>query len=201
MSIDSGRIKKVALPVLLSTLTLLAASHGFASEGGAVHHPDGAAQLKDFGWRAVNFIVLAAIVVWALVKVNVKGALADRRMQIEKGLADAEEARAMAEAKLQEYNQRLEQATQEIAAFQAASLVEVERERERIIAEANHSAERIIAQAAESAEQEILKARARLQAEAGRLAVEIAAGKLAVAVTKEDHDRFVGEYLDKVVKL
>lgn len=200
MSIDSGRIKKVALPVLLSAVTLLAASHGFASEGGA-HHPDGAAQLKDFGWRVLNFIVLAAIVVWALVKVNVKGALADRRMQIEKGLADAEEARAVAEAKLQEYNQRLEQATQEIAAFQAASLVEVERERERIIAEAKHSAERIIAQAAESAEQETLKARARLQAEAGRLAVEIAAGKLAVAVTKEDHDRFVGEYLDKVVKL
>ena len=46
-----------------------------------------------------------------------------------------------------------------------------------------------------------LKARAELRAEAARLAVEIATGKLTGAIQKADHDRFVGEYLDKVVQI
>ena len=46
-----------------------------------------------------------------------------------------------------------------------------------------------------------MKARAELRAEAGRLAVELAGGKLAGAIQKADHDRFIAEYLDKVVQL
>ena len=71
----------------------------------------------------------------------------------------------------------------------------------RVPAEANSAAEKIVAQAALSAEQETVKARNELRAEAARLAVEIATGKLTGAIQKNDHDRFVGEYLDKVVQI
>ena len=105
----SDRSLKIAFPLALTAVLILAAS-GFASEGGeGAHHAGSAAQLKDFGWRVFNFILLAAIIGWALGKANVKGALADRSAQIEKSLKEAQDAKTAAEAKLQEYGAKLRQ--------------------------------------------------------------------------------------------
>jgi F-type H+-transporting ATPase subunit b len=157
--------------------------------------------MKDFGWRVFDFAVLVAIIVWGLKKGNVKGTLAERQAQIERSLKDAEQGRAAAEAKLAEYSAKLDQASKEIDELHAAIIREGEQEKERIIGEARKAAEKIALQASQSAEQETIKARAELRAEAARLAVEIAAGKLGSAIRKADHDRFVGEYLDKVVQI
>lgn len=198
----SVRTKKIAFSLGCIALIVLAASVGFANEGGeGAHHVDKGAQLKDLGWRVLNFAVLIGILVWALKKANVKGTLAERQNQIEKDLKDAEAARDAAEAKLAEYGRKLDQASKEIDELHAAIIREGEQEKVRIIAEAKSAAEKIIAQAALSAEQETLKARNELRAEAARLAVEIATGKLTGAIQKNDHDRFVGEYLDKVVQI
>lgn len=198
----SDRTFKIAYPLAVTAVLILAVSLGFASEGGAgAQHAGSAAQLKDFGWRVFNFIVLAAIIGWALGKANVKGALADRSAQIEKSLKEAQDAKTAAEAKLRECVAKLDQAGKEIDEIYASIIREAEHEKEKIIAEARQAAEKIAAQAVLSAGQEVLKARASLQAEAGRLAVELATGKLITAVTLADHDRFVGEYLDKVEQL
>jgi F-type H+-transporting ATPase subunit b len=198
----SDRTKKIALSLAYIAVIILAATVGFASEGGGgAHHPDSGAQMKDFGWRVLNFVVLFGILWFALKKADVKGSLAARQTQIEKDLKDAQEGRAAAEAKLAEYSGKLSQATQEIDELQAAIIREGEQEKERIIAEAKIAAQKIAAQASQSAEQETVKARAELRAEAARLAVEIATGKLTGAIQKADHDRFVGEYLDKVVQI
>lgn len=198
----SERSKKIALSALPVAALILLAVCSFASEGGeGAHHADhAAAQMKDFGWRAFDFAVLIAILVWAMKKANVKGSLADRQAQIEKSLEDAQAAKTAAEAKLAEYSGKLDRATKEIDEIHAAIVREGEQEKERIIAEARKAAEKIALQAAQSAEQETVKARAELRAEAARLAVEIATGKLTGAIQKADHDRFVGEYLDKVVQ-
>ena len=198
----SARTKKIIFSLAYIAAILLAASAGFASEGGGgAHAVDKGAQLKDLGWRVLNFVVLLGILGFALKKADVKGSLAARQTQIEKDLKDAQEGQAAAEAKLTEYRSRLEQATKEIDELQAAIIREGEQEKERIIAEARIAAQKIAAQAAQSAEQETVKARAELRAEAARLAVEIATGKLTGAIQKADHDRFVGEYLDKVVQI
>ena len=203
MNIVTDRSKKNIVTLAYIAALILVASVGFASEGGeGAHHVDhAAAQMKDFYWRVLNFAVLIGIVVWALKKANVKGALAARQADIEKSLKDAEAARDAAEAKLREYSIKLDQAAKEIDEHHAAIVREGEQEKSRIIAEANVAAEKIVAQAALSAEQETVKARNELRAEAARLAVEIATGKLTGAVQKNDHDRFVGEYLDKVVQI
>ena len=185
-------------------MIVLAASAGFASEGGGgggAHHADKGPQLKDLGWRVLNFVVLLGILGFALKKADVKGSLAARQTQIETDLKEAREGRAAAEAKLSEYRGKLEQAAKEIDEIKAAIVREGEHEKERIIAEAKKAAEKIVAQAALSAEQETVKARSELRAEAARLAVQIATGKLTGAIQKADHDRFVGEYLDKVVQI
>jgi F-type H+-transporting ATPase subunit b len=202
MLMESDRTKKIALFLAYIAVIILAASAGYASEGGGgAHHPDSGAQMKDFGWRVLNFAVLVGILWFALKKADVKGSLAARQNQIEKDLKDAQEGRAAAEAKLAEYSGKLSQATKEIDELQAAIIREGEQEKERIIAEARVAAQKIAAQAAQSAELETVKARAELRAEAARLAVEIATGKLTGAIQKADHDRFVGEYLDKVVQI
>lgn len=202
MCMVSDRSKKIIVTLAYVSAIVMLASVGFASEGGeGAHHVDSGAQLKDFGWRVLNFAVLAGIIVWALKKADVKGSLAARQADIEKSLKDAETARDAAEAKLREYSVRLDQASKEIDELHAAIVREGEQEKSRIIAEANSAAEKIVAQAALSAEQETVKARNELRAEAARLAVEIATGKLTGAIQKNDHDRFVGEYLDKVVQI
>jgi F-type H+-transporting ATPase subunit b len=202
MSIVTDRSKKILVPLAYISAIVLLASTGFASEGGeGAHHVDNAAQMKDFGWRVLNFAVLLGIIVWALKKADLKGSLAARQAEIGKSLKDAEAARDAAEAKLREYSVKLDQASKEIDELHAAIIREGEQEKSRIIAEANSAAEKIVAQAALSAEQETVKARNELRAEAARLAVEIATGKLTGAIQKNDHDRFVGEYLDKVVQI
>lgn len=202
MKMVSDRSKKIIFTLAYVSAIVLLASTGFASEaGGGAHHPDSGAQMKDFGWRVLNFAVLAGIIIWALKKADVRGSLAARQADIEKSLKDAESARDAAEAKLREYSVKLDQAAKEIDELHAAIIREGEQEKSRIIAEANNAAEKIVDQAALSAEQETVKARNELRAEAARLAVELAAGKLTGSIQKNDHDRFVGEYLDKVVQI
>lgn len=202
MSLVSGRSKKIIFTFAYVAAIVLLASAGFASEGGeGAHHVDSAAQMKDFGWRVLNFAVLVGIIVWALKKADVRGSLAARQAGIEKSLKDAEAARDAAEAKLREYSVKLDQAAKEIDELHDAIIREGEQEKSRIIAEANSAAVKIVAQAALSAEQETVKACNELRAEAARLAVDIATGKLTGAIRKNDHDRFVGEYLDKVVQI
>jgi F-type H+-transporting ATPase subunit b len=202
----SERLYGQHLPVIITLATCLLlvglAAAGFASEGGeGTHHVDTAKQLKDFGWRVLDFAVLVAIAVWALKKANVKGSLADRQTGIAKALQDAVEARQAAEKKHAEYSDKLARASKEIDEIQAAIRKEGELEKERIIAEAKASAERIREQAAQAADQEVLKARAELREEAVRLAVQLAEQSLREKIDKKDQDRLVGEYLTKVVEL
>jgi F-type H+-transporting ATPase subunit b len=198
----SDQSRKITLSLAYMAVIILCANFGFASEGGGgAHQPDSGAQMKDFIWRVINFAVLVGILWFALKKADVKGSLAARQVEIEKSLKDAETRRDAAEAKLREYSGKLDQASKEIEELHAAIIREGEQEKGRIVAEAKIAAEKIIAQAALSAEQETLKARSELRAEAARLAVEIATGKLTASIQKADHDRFVGEYLDKVVQI
>ena len=181
-------------------LTVVLAANGFAQESGG-HHADTGAQMKDFMWRCIDFAALVVIAVWGIKKADVKGSLAARRSGIERTLLEAEEARAAAEKKFQEYSVRLDQANKEIEEISINMKREGELEKERIIAEAKVAADRIKAQAETAAAQEVLKAKSELRAEAAKLAVELAEQKIAKNITKGDQDKLVGEYISKVVTL
>jgi F-type H+-transporting ATPase subunit b len=177
---------------------LISAKTGLAAE--TAHHADTHALVKDFAYRLFNFALLAGILIWALKKGNVKGLLAARRTEVAKVLREAEEAREEAERKLVEYSEKLEKATREIDEIFAAIKQEGEAEKARIIQEAKAAAERIRQQAKVATHQEIQQARASLQAETARLAVQLAKTTLQESVTRNDQDRFVDEYLSKVVE-
>ncbi len=185
-------------------LLLLAglAAIGFASEGAeGSHNSHAALQMKDLAWRTLNFALLAALVIWIIKKFKVGQLLADRRAGIEKALQEAVKAREAAEKKYAEYSDKLSRATKEIDEIYASIKKEGELEKERIIAEARVSAEKIKQQAEQTAAREVLKARAELQAEAARLALQLAEQTLREKVGKDDQNRLVGEYLTKVVEL
>jgi len=170
----------------------------FAAEGGeAAHHAVSAVQLKDFGWRLLNFSIIFALLAWAVKKANVKGLLASRQEAVRKALEDAAEAREAAEEKYLEYSEKLETASQEIDEIYAAIKRETAAEKERILAEARATAERIREQAAASSRQEVQKAMTELREEAARLSVELAARTLGEKVGAGDQDRFLREFIDE----
>ena len=184
---------------LLGTVALALASGGEGGHGGG--HGGGAAQVMDLIWRCINFAILIVILVWALKKSNVKGMLANRSETIAKALAEAEEAKAAAERKFAEYNDKLARANQEIAEIQSAIRAEGQAEKERIVAEAQATATKIMEQAQKTAEQEVFKARQELRQEAARLAVQLAEQSLKEKIVADDQNRLVSEYLTKVVEL
>ena len=197
-----GWIRPVLITVAVSLLLVGLAATGFASEGAeGAHHPDSGAVLKDFGWRLLNFALLAALVVWIIKKAKVKDLLAGRQAAIEKALREAVDARNAAEKKSAEYSEKLSKATKEIDEIYASIKREGELEKERIIAEAKVSADKIREQAEQTAAREVLKARSELRAEAARLAVQLAEQNLREKVGNDDQNRLVGEYLNKVVEL
>ncbi|MHC1697092.1 MAG: hypothetical protein AB9919_03305 [Geobacteraceae bacterium] len=171
---------------------------GLAAE--TVQHAESGAQLKDFLYRLFNFALLAGLLIWALKKAKVGELLATRRAEVAKTLREAEEIREEAERKLAEYSEKLEKASREIDEIYAAIKQEGEAEKNRIIQEAQEAAERIRTHAQFAAHQEIQQATARLQAETARLAVQLATASLKESVTRDDQDRFVDEYLTKVVE-
>ena len=196
--------KPVVMTGVQIILLVLLAGFGFANEGGGEAHGGGhggAAQWKDFMWRCIDFAALMLIVVWGVKKAEMKKALADRQVAIDKALREADEIRSSAEKKFAEYNERLAQANKEAEELQKNIREEGLVEKSRIVAEAAITAEKIKAQARAMADQEIVRARTELREEASRLAVQLAEQTLKGSIRIEDQDRLVGEYLTKVVDL
>lgn len=198
----NGVIRPVFIAAAVTLLLAGLAAAGYCAEGGeGVHASHAVLQMKDFGWRVLNFAMLAAILIWGMKKAKVGTLLADRQAGIEKALKEAVQAREAAEKKSAEYSEKLAKATKEIDEIYASIKKEGELEKERIIAEAKVSAEKIKEQAEQTAAREVLKARAELRGEAARLAVQLAEENLKQKVGNDDQNRLVGEYLNKVVEL
>ena len=171
-----------------------------AAGGGGEHHVDSGVILKDFIWRCVNFAVMAGLLGYFVSK-PIRNGLQNRRAEIEKALADANAARAAAEAKAREYQEKLAKAAAEIDTIYAAIRREGELERDRILASATEMAAKIEQEADSKAASAVARARAELRAEAARLAVELAEELLSKNVTAADQKRLVDEYMQKVGEL
>ena len=197
MSMTQKRIVRV-----LSALALVALSAAVvcAESGGGGTHANSGAVLKDFGWRVLDFGLMAILLIYLLAK-PIRNGLAGRREGIEKALNDAVAAREAAEAKFVEYDVKLTKAAAEIEEMSAAIRHEGELERERILANAHEMAQKITAEAEKTAESEILRARTELRQEASRLAIVLAEELLKKQINTADQQRLVNEYVSKVGEL
>ena len=183
---------------LLLSIFILVPAAAFAAGGGG--HADSGAVLKDFLYRCFNFALMAGLLAYFVTKPIRKG-LKGRTEEIEKTLADAEAAKAAAEAKHKEYSEKLAKATEEIAGITEAIRREGELERDKIIAAAKDMADKIEREADNKAAGVVAKARIELREEASRLAVELAEDMLKKQVSADDQKRLVEEYMQKMGEL
>jgi F-type H+-transporting ATPase subunit b len=184
---------KVCKALLLLVLVLFPVA-AFAAGGG---HADSGAILKDFIYRCFNFALMVGLLGYFVTKPIRKG-LKSRTEEIEKTLADAQEAKEAAEAKHREYSEKLAQATKEIENIAATIRREGELERDKIIAAAKDMATKIEQEAENKAAGVVASARAELREEASSLAVELAEELLKKQVSADDQKRLVDEYMQKV---
>ncbi|PLX97708.1 MAG: ATP synthase F0 subunit B [Desulfuromonas sp.] len=185
------------LPVALLAV-LLTVTTAFAAGGGG--HADGGALLKDFIYRCIAFAMTFGIIFY-FVRKPAMNALKGRKESIAQQLEEAKQAREDAEAKFAEYDEKLNKAEAEIEQIAAELKKEGEIERDKIIASAGEQAEKIKNEAEKSAAFEIARARAELQQEAARLAVELAEELLKKNVNDKDKSNMVDEYMKKVGEL
>lgn len=182
----------VVTGLILMPAVVLASSAGGHADSGVI--------LKDFAYRSFNFALMVALLAYFVTK-PVRNGLKKRTAEIEKTLADAQAAKAAAEAKHLEYSEKLARATEEIAGITASIRREGELERDKIVSAAKEMAVKIEREAENKASGVVAKARAELREEAASLAVELAEELLKNQVSADDQKRLVDEYMQKVGEL
>ncbi|MFA6411967.1 MAG: ATP synthase F0 subunit B [Syntrophales bacterium] len=197
---DIKRIQLVKSILLASLMVLLTGVAVYAAGGGEGHaSPEEQKKtLIDFGYRVLNFAILAGFLWWMSAK-KIKEFFAGRRNEIKTSLDQALVAKEDAEKKFKEYAAKLEKATEEIDGIAEMIKVQGEAEKEKLIEEARKAAVKIEEDTKARMEQEFSNARNQLRAEAAQLSVQMAEELLRRNITITDHEHMVKDYLDKVV--
>jgi len=152
---------------------------------------------REFQGTLINFIVLVGLIAWVIRK---KGnpALAARRAEVEKELAEAQHLRAEAEKRHMETAMRLEKLDQEMVEIRGEMIKAGEAERDRIVEQAEEKAARIRKDTAFLIEQQIKQLRKDLTQQAANAAVIAAQELLQERTTDADQDQLAEAYLNRL---
>jgi F-type H+-transporting ATPase subunit b len=152
---------------------------------------------REFQGAIINFIVLVGLIAWVIRK---KGnpALAARRAEVAKELAEARRLRAEAEKRHMETATRLEKLDQEMLAIRADMIKAGEAERDRIVAQAEEKAARLRRDTNFLIEQQIKQLRKDLTQQAANAAVVVAQELLQERTTDADQDQLAEAYLNRL---
>lgn len=148
----------------------------------------------------INFFVL----LWLLLKFGgaaLKQFVKGRHDEVKGKVETAERLIAESEQLKATYEQKLAGLDGEIEAFKQTAVAEIEREKNRILTEAQAMAGRIEEQARLAYEQEMKEALAKVRAEITRQTLELAEQRVKEEFKKEDHDRLVDEFIEKLRSL
>lgn len=180
------------------------AEHGSAHGG---HHAPPPINWADFSNSEqppylallINFAVLIGLYV-SMGKKPIAEGLKQRRIDIAKHIDEADALLKASEARLAEYNARLENVGHD-AKKATLTLEDSGRgERDRLVREAEERAVRMQKDAAFLVEQEGKHVRQQLVHETAEVAVARAMELLSQKVTKEDHQRLADEFLENLSK-
>jgi len=152
---------------------------------------------REFQGTLINFIVLVGLIAWVIRK---KGnpALAARRAEVEKELAEAQRLRTEAEKRHMETATRLEKLDQEMVQIRGDMIKAGEAERDRIVAQAEEKAARIRKDTSFLIEQQIKQLRKDLTQQAANAAVVAAQELLQERTTDADQDQLAEAYLNRL---
>jgi F-type H+-transporting ATPase subunit b len=155
---------------------------------------------REFQGTVLNFLVLLGLIVW-VIRAKVNPALAERRADVEKELAEAQRLRAEAERRHQETAARLEKLDQEMAQIRAEMIKAGEAERDRIVSQAEEKAARMRKDTNFFIEQQVKQLRKDLTQEAADAAVRTAHELLKERTSEADRERLAEAYLSRLDEL
>ena len=193
---DHQRARVIVVGVVF-VLLLLATGAGSAlgasgGEGGAK------GWVATDTWRVMNFVVLVVALIFILRK-PISQALSSRIKNIREQLESLEAHKAEAEKQLAQYNEKLSQLESEAEKIVEGYIKQGNEAKAKILKEAEATAEKLQVQARRNIEHEFGKARQELQRQVVEKSLVKAEETLKKAITAQDQDNLVDEYLDKVV--
>jgi len=150
-----------------------------------------------FSWKVINFAVfaVAGYLIW---KKKLKGLLEERKEGIKRALAEAEQKRDEAEARLKEYMEKAGQFENRIEEVKRNIKEEAEAEKQRIIEEGKLLLAKMNEQTMFAIGQEVKKAKEDIRSEIAELAVELSREILTREIRPEDQEKITKEYLEKL---
>ncbi len=189
----AGLFRPVLFAAVLVVATLYAAAVFASAGGGGGHAPD----WKDWLWKIINFAVLLFILVKFLAK-PMKNYFRQRTELIEKSLAEAREAKELAQKALREVEEKLKLKDHEIERIVASARRSGEAERDSLVEQGMQMSEKIKEQARANIELELRNAKTALRAEAAELAVKLAEKRLREKLTEEDQLKLLEESIKRL---
>ncbi len=183
----------ITSPVLVSCILLFAFAPPLFAAEGAAH----GAEWKEWLWKILNFAILVFILVRFIGK-PLRGFLKRRTELIEKTLAEAREAKELAQKALAEVEERLKLKDREVEDIITQSRRSAEIEQERLIQQGEQMREKILEQAKNSIDYELRLAKEAIKTEAVEIALGLAEKKLKERLTKEEQMRLIEQGLAKI---
>ncbi|MEC7520018.1 MAG: ATP synthase F0 subunit B [Myxococcota bacterium] len=169
--------------------------HGeHAAEHGEEHHPAGIGTLLA---PFVNFVLWAAILFF-LFRKPLTEFLANRRRSVEEGLVEAKRLKEEAEAKYEEYSERLERLDVELDELRKEMVHAAESERDRILADANARSARMRKDAQFLIDQQMKQLKSDLTKEAIEAAIAAAEKVMVEQIGGADQERLADQYMTTI---
>jgi F-type H+-transporting ATPase subunit b len=150
-----------------------------------------------FGALALNAAILYALL-FKFGKGPIGEALRSRKQRITKGMEEAAKVKAEAEARLAEYQKKLDEIDADVARIRREMKEEGDAENARILSEAKERRSRMERDARALVEQELKTARDNLLRDTVRAAIKSAETQLAAKVGDADQQRLGDEYLASI---
>lgn len=188
-------LKATAIAVLLGVAPI----YGMAAEAGG-HHPEGVGIPLAVLYAAINFLILAAILVYFLKK-PAKEFFASRATLIRTQMEQAQELKAKAARQYGEYENRLQGIDAERKRLIEQLKQDGELERKRILQTARDQVVTLKSTSEKVLTQELRKAKEALKQEAVTLATDMAEKLIRENIVAADQNRLIEEYLNKMEKL
>jgi F-type H+-transporting ATPase subunit b len=174
---------------------LVTATLAIASSAGEEAHPS---LLKTYAPAILNFLILVALLVFMMKKMDIKGYFRKRTELIEQSLKEAREAKELAQKALAEIEERLKVKDKEVADIVTAAQESGEREKIRLVEEGEKLKARILEQTKNNIAFELKTAKEAIKQEAVDIAMELAEKKLKGKLTKEEQMRLLEESISKI---
>jgi len=160
----------------------------------------GGESLLSWAFKFLNFAVLVGILIKFAGK-QLKDYLQNRRNTIKAKVEEASRMLQEAELLKTQYESKLSQLDDEMEVFKEAVIEEAQKEKQKIIDEATEFASRIREQARIAYEQEMKDTMSTIKEEIAQLTMERAEKLIAERLTKEDNNRMVIDFIEKLGSL